>query len=111
MEDEIYKILENVPDVYEGWYRSDINRTHVTFFTYNTVPEDFSDCDYESITNSIQVDVWGTDEEEVRTTDKQVKKLLKQNDFLWSESNRDFETETELYHYSNRFNYLADADS
>ena len=111
MEDEIYKILENIPNVYEGWYREDIKETHVTFFTYNTVPADFSDCDNESIINSVQVDIWGTDVEEVRSIEKQVKSLLKQNDFIWSEANRDFETYTGLYHYANRFNYLADADS
>lgn len=111
MEDEIYKILESVPNVYEGWYREDVTETHVTFFTYNTVPENFSNSEYENIINSVQVDIWGTNVEEVRSTEKTVKNLLKQNDFLWSESNRDFETDSGLFHYANRFNYLADVDN
>ncbi|WP_252247134.1 hypothetical protein [Clostridium sp. ZBS4] len=110
MEDEIYKLLENIPNVYEGWYRENIKETHVTFFTYHTTPINFSNCDYENINNSVQIDVWGTDVEEVRKTEKEVKKLLKENEFIWIESNRDFETDTGLFHYSDRFNYLADAD-
>ncbi|MBY6835976.1 hypothetical protein FDG50_00335 [Clostridium botulinum] len=110
MEDEIYRILQDTPNVYEGWYRENIKENHVTFFTYNTSPRCFSDCDYENINNSVQIDVWGTDVDEVRKTEKEVRKLLKENEFTWIEGNRDFETDTGLFHYANRFNYLADAD-
>ncbi len=111
VEDDIYRILQDINNVYEGWYRNDINETHVTFFTYHTAPENFSDNDFESINNSVQVDVWGTDIDDVRKTEKQIIKLLKENGFIWIEGNRDFETDTKLYHYANRFNCLADADN
>lgn len=111
MEDEIYKILESVPNVYCGWYQEDVTETHVTFLIYKQFPDNFSNCDNESINNAVQVDVWGTDIDEVKNTEKTVKGLLKDNDFIWSESDRDFETDTKLYHFANRFNYMADADS
>jgi hypothetical protein len=55
MEDEIYKILESVPNVFCGWYQEDCTETHVTFFIYNQSPENFSDCDNESINNKTPV--------------------------------------------------------
>ncbi len=110
MEDEIYRILQDTSNVYEGWYRENIKETHVTFFTYHATPINFSNCDYENINNSVQIDVWGTNIDEVKATEKEVKKLLKENEFIWIESNRDFETDTGLFHYSDRFNYLADVD-
>lgn len=102
--DEIYELLENIGyPVYMGWYREDIQETHITFFIYNAIPTDFSDNEYEQIENSIQFDVWGTDEAEVNTAEEKIRNILKDNEFIWNGSNRDFETETGLLHFSNRF--------
>lgn len=105
MSENIYKILENIPNVYEGWYREDIKETHVTFFKYAESPIEFSDDEFESIENSIQVDVWGTDKEETETTKEEVKNLLLKSGFNWTDSNNDFESEIGLYHLAMRFNY------
>lgn len=110
LEDKIYEILKDIPNVYEGWYRKEVQDIHVTFLVYNQRPENFSSCDNESINNFIQVDVWGTNREVVRTVEKQVEKLLKQNEFLWIEGNRDFETDTLIQHNALRFSYLTDVD-
>lgn len=106
LEDKIYKILENVKNVYEGWYKQDINYTHVTFLVYNIKPTNFSNSDYESIDKSIQVDIWGKDRDEVREVEKQVNNLLQQNNFVFIEGNRDFETDTLIQHNSLRFSFL-----
>lgn len=105
MEDKVYKILESIPNVYEGWYRSNIEKTHVTFFFYNITPEAFGDDEEEIVTYNMQVDVWGTIKEEVLETENNVKKLLKENDFIWVDCNPDYESEIGLYHNANRFNY------
>ena len=76
MSEDIYKILENIPNVYEGWYREDIKESHVTFFKYAESPIEFSDDEFESIENSIQIDVWGTDKVETERTIEQVKNSL-----------------------------------
>lgn len=111
LEDKIYDILKDIPNVYEGWYRKDIKEAHVTFLIYQQKPENFSSCDNESINDFIQVDVWGTDKDEVRNVENQVKILLKENEFMWIEGNRDFETDTLIQHNSLRFSYLEDADN
>ena len=103
MEDLIYKILEDIPNVYEGWYRNDINSTHTTFKSYNSKPSEFADDQNESIQCLIQVDTWGTDDEEVNEQYLKVRKLLRDNDFLWQEGNKDYETDTGIYHYADRF--------
>jgi len=107
MEDDIYKILKSVDNVFEGWYKEDVTETHVTFFIYKQTPDDFSNCDYESTVSTVQVDVWGTNIDEVKSTETTVKGLLKDNDYLWIESNRSFETDTKLYHYTNRFSFIS----
>jgi len=104
LEDKIYKILEDIPNVYEGWYREDINSTHTTFLIYYCSPDNFADDDYSEEYYAIQIDTWGTDKDEVEKQYEKVKKLFKDNDFLWLESNRDYENDTKIYHYSDRFN-------
>ena len=103
LEDKIYLILEDIPNVYEGWYRKDLNETHTTFSIYNVTPTDFEDDDFTKELYLIQVDTWGTSKTEVDEQYRKVKRLLKNNEFIWKDSNRDFETETEIYHYADRF--------
>lgn len=103
LSDIIYKTLEEVNNVYEGWYRKDLNDTHTTFLINNVVPDSFSDDDYEEVRYLIQVDTWGTDKDEVEKQYNKVKKLLKAYGFEWSESNLDYESDTCLYHYADRF--------
>lgn len=108
--DKIYKLLEEVKNVYYGWYREDINDTHVTFYVYNEVPDNFSDDEFECIGYYIQFDVWGTNEEETLQTKNKVRKILINNNFSWQESNDDFETDTELYHRAMRFYFVEEVE-
>lgn len=104
LSDRIYKTLENINNVYEGWYIKELEKTHTTFLIYNVKPDNFSDDDFLEEQYLIQVDTWGTDKEEVEKQYKKVRELLKNDDFIWSESNMDYETDTLIYHYSDRFN-------
>lgn len=108
MIDKIYEMLQNVPNVYFGWYQEDLNETHVTFFIYNSVPTNFSDNEYESIEDSIQVDVWGTDYEEVNDRTIEVREIFTDNGFTWSSGNNDFETDTKIFHNSLRFKIYSE---
>ena len=102
--DKIYELLENIGyKVYFGWYQKDVNETHVTFFIYNASPTAYSDSEYELIENSLQLDVWGTNEEEVQDVESKCLEILRENVFYWSESNREYETDTGIYHYANRY--------
>lgn len=103
MDDAIYKLLETISNVYSGWYRKDISETHVTFLKYHYSPDTFLDDEATEEYMAFQFDFWGTNKDEVEKTEKKVRKILKANNFEWLEGNVDFETDTEIYHYSDRF--------
>lgn len=105
MNKEIIKALKplGVPVLY-GWYDESLNKTHITFFTFNEVPEDYSDDEYESIENYIQVDIWS--KENVEELKKKVKKAMKDNGFRFIEGKDQFEPDYKLYHKAMRF-YIA----
>lgn len=94
--------------MYEGWYRNDIEETHVTFFKYHYSPDTFFDDEATEEYTAYQFDVWGIDKNEVEKVEKQLRKILKSNEFEWLEGNVNFETDTKLYHYSDRFNINID---
>ena len=111
MIDKIYKLLKDIGyPVYCGWYNPDINETHITFWIYNTAPTSFSDGFHEELEDSIQFDVWGTNVDEVQSADKALRKILKENEIYWANTNKDFETDSKLYHYSIRFSLNYDEE-
>lgn len=111
IDDIIYKLLEDIPNVYAGWYREELSETHVTFMKYYYSPSTFLDDEATEIYFAYQFDVWGTDKDEVESIEKQVRKILIKNDFEWLDGKGEFETETGLYHNSNRFNTNIEIES
>lgn len=109
VDDIIYKILENVTNVYEGWYRESLEATHTTFFCYMD-GENLSDDEPEDIVLNFQFDTWGEKKEEVDKQRKKVRKLLKENDFILTDNRNDFEGETGIYHYADKFSFIVDAE-
>ncbi|MPQ45202.1 hypothetical protein [Clostridium tarantellae] len=105
------KILEALKDlkvpVLYGWYDESLNKTHITFFTFSEIPEDYSDDEYESIENYIQVDIWS--KENVEGLKRKVKKAMKNKDFIYIDGRDQFEIDTKLYHKALRF-YIANAE-
>lgn len=99
------KILESLKDlgvpVLYGWYDESLNKTHITFFTFNEIPEDYSDDDYESLENYIQVDIWS--KENVESLKRKIKKAMKDNGFRYTDGRDQFEIDRKLYHKALRF--------
>ena len=67
---------------------------------------DSSDDEEESILHTIQVDIWSR--EDKWQLKKEVKKLMKENDFGYVEGQDFFETDTQIYHKAMRFNYVEE---
>ncbi|GEM_PF-2960001 len=109
IDDIIYGILADVSNVYEGWYRAELQATHTTFFCYMDT-ENLSDDEPEDIILNFQFDTWGENKNEVDKQRKKVRKLLKRNDFVLMNNNNDFETDTKIYHYGDRFSFIVDSD-
>lgn len=105
----IYKILESVPNIYEGWYREELQSVHTTFFCYMDT-EDLSDDEPEDVVLNFQFDTWGENKEEVDKQRKKVRKLLKQSEFVLMDNNNDFESKTSIYHFADRFSFIVDAE-
>lgn len=106
------KILEALKDlgvpVLYGWYDESLNKTHITFFTFSEIPEDYSDDDYENLESYIQIDIWSR--ENVESLKRQVKKAMKNKDFRYTDGRDQFETDTKLYHKALRF-YISDIEN
>lgn len=102
----VIEALENLcyPVEY-GWYDKEINDTHITFFQYNEVPVEHSDDEEEIIAHYVQVDLWS--KENTEQLKKDVKAALKESDFIYQDSNDQFETDTGIYHKAMRF-YIAE---
>lgn len=107
LEDLIYNILQDSPHpCYSGWYKSEYEDKTVTVFLCNVeVPDDFSDDENETITYTFQFSTFSRDNRQATIQRKYIKDELKKNDFIWTDGNIDYETDTEIYHYADRFIY------
>lgn len=95
----------NIPIV-AGWYDANIGQTHITFLEFDNEEDDFSDDEAETEVHYIQFDIWTLDVDEAQSLKKQVKKLLKQNGFVFQNGVDQFESDTKLWHIAQRFIYL-----
>lgn len=112
LENLIYKILQNSPyPVYSGWYKEDYSDKTVTVFLCNIESAaDFSDDENEGVNFTFQFSTFSKDKEQAAKQRKFIKKELKKNGFIWSDANNSHETDTELYHYADRFNYYVSVE-
>ena len=107
LEDLIYKILENAPyPVYSGWYKQDLNKKTHTTFLCATGSFNYSEDEAEECTLIFSFDTWSGDKKEAIEQLKYIRKALKEYGFCLSDYNEDYETDTELYHLTDRYSYL-----
>ena len=106
--EKVYESLSTVENVYEGWYREDLNKDHITFFQYVEVPQDFEDDEEGSINHGIQVDIWSKDSIKSQQLKIIARKLLKSHGFRYTDGQDLYETDTGIYHKAMRFNYLEE---
>lgn len=109
--DKLYKLLETTEDgviVMEGWYDENINNTHITFLLEQDIEKNHADDINASEEVMIQVDIWSKNSKESRELKKKVKKILKDNNFLYETGQDFYELESKLFHKAMRFNYTID---
>ena len=108
----IYEILEDSPyPVYSGWYKDDYSDETVTvFLSVTETATDFSEDDFEGITITLQFSTFSKDKNEADKQRKYIRRKLKECGFKWSDSNDDYETETEINHYADRFYYYLEEE-
>lgn len=90
-----------------GWYDESLNKTHITFFQYNELPNDYSEDTNEVLEHYYQIDIWSkTNTEKLK---KGVKKAMKKAGFRFTDGSDQFETDTKIYHKAMRF-FIAEIE-
>ena len=106
--DLVYKTLEDVPNVFQSWYRKDLEDTHVIFQQTSEQPADYEDNEYSIIEHYVQVDVFGQDEQEAYTTKELVKEKMEANGFDWMGTQYECLEEINYYHIGHKFKYTEE---
>lgn len=95
----------NVITIY-GWYDDSLNKTHITFLEFDSFENDYADDEAEIEEHYITVDSWTKDVIESQSLKKQIKMLMKQNDFKYqdgADQTEVLEDGSILYHVTTRW--------
>lgn len=85
--DTLKQISDRGIIVCQGWYDKNIHDTHVTLWDLGESDENFSDDDAEGVTLSVQVTIF-SESDEVELA-REIKELMKRNDFSFEGRNGD----------------------
>ena len=100
------KVLEPISargiTVVQGWYDKDINDCHVTLWDLGETEENFSDDNAEGMMLSVQVTIFSKEDE--LELAREIKSLMKRNDFFFQGRNGDdSEPQDGIYMKAQRF--------
>lgn len=94
--------------VQQGWYDESLKRLHVTLRKLQDTEDAHSDDECEIEAASIQVNIWSRSDQQALV--KRIKKLMKENGFLFQEGNDQIETDTGIFINAMRFLILKEAE-
>lgn len=95
--------------VMQGWYDKNIHDTHVTLWDLGESDENFSDDGAEGIKLSLQVTIF-SESDEVELA-REIKKLMKENDFSFNGRNGDdSKPEDGIYMKAQRFSKFYETE-
>lgn len=98
-----------IPVIY-GWHDESLNQSHITFLEFDNEDDNYSDDEATSTNHYIQIDIWTKDAVEAQMLKKQIKRLLKSNEFLYQNGADQYENDTELWHIAQRFLIIEDLE-
>lgn len=108
--DELLKPIASKITVQSGWYDENLNEMHVTYCELNDDIESSSDDEVESISHTIQIDVWGFDDLETLKIKEKIRKIINNVDEISNVTGENLSETLEdnsiLYHKALRFEYL-----
>lgn len=94
--------------VQQGWYDESLKRLHVTLWKLQDTEDAHSDDECEIEAASIQVNIWSRSDQQALV--KRIRKLMKENGFLFQEGNDQNETDTGIFINAMRFLILKEAE-
>lgn len=95
----------NIITIY-GWYDENLKKTHITFLEFNNLDNEYADDKNTTEEHYITVDLWTFDVDESQQIKKQIKKLMKENDFLYQDGATQPQPQSDgsiLYHVTTRW--------
>lgn len=95
----------NIPVIY-GWYDENLHQAHITFLEFDNLQGEFADDYATEEQHFITVDLWTFDVDESQALKKQIKELMKANDFLYQDGADQVEPQSDgsaLYHITTRW--------
>ena len=107
------KVLEPISvrgiTVAQGWYDKDINDCHVTLWDLGETEENFSDDNAEGMMLSVQVTIFSKEDE--LELAREIKSLMKRNDFFFQGRNGDdSEPQDGIYMKAQRFSKYYESE-
>lgn len=95
--------------VMQGWYDKNIHECHVTLWDLGENDENFSDDDAEGVTLSVQVTIF-SEKDEVELA-REIKSLMKANDFSFEGRNGDdSQPQDGIYMKAQRFSKFYESE-
>lgn len=95
--------------VVQGWYKKDLNATHVTLWDLGETEDEFADDDAEGVHVSVQVTIF-SQKDEVELSE-QIKKLMKEHGFKFEGRNADdSDPQNGIYMKAQRFNKFYESE-
>lgn len=106
--DEYFGICNDDETIWLMKENRSLKRLHVTLWKLQDTEDAHSDDECEIEAASIQVNIWSRSDQQ--TLVKRIKKLMKENGFLFQEGNDQIETDTGIFINAMRFLILKEAE-
>lgn len=95
--------------VVQGWYDANIKKLHITLWLLTDSDDGHSDDDAEIESQIVQVNIWS--ERDQIALKKEIKKLMKSNDFVFIDGHDDLESDTRIFVNAMRFIKISEHES
>lgn len=103
--EEIFKILADagINEVYESWYKQDIETPHVIFQQMEERPIMCSEDHYEAIEHVFRFDAFSKDNAKAEELKHATRQALENNGFVWQGTQYEYHSEIEYYHNTTKY--------
>lgn len=86
------------------------SETYITYYTWYEKPTNFADDEHKNEVSYLTVDIFS--KKNFKTIIKSLKKIMKQNGFIWEDTaSEQYECDTGYYHISVNFYYLGHTEN
>ncbi|MEA5073093.1 MULTISPECIES: DUF3168 domain-containing protein [Eubacterium] len=111
LSDLIYKLTEDIPNIFESWYRQELDKTHGVFQQISEEPQVYADGYYDSVEHTYRFDVFSSSIDEADAVMKKIRAALESGGFIWQGTQFEYLSEIDYYHNSQKFLILTEENN